>query len=198
MLPSCGTSTTRRPDPENGAVAQDLLPPEPVGSVQPPVVEDLRGVPAQVRVHPPGLVEQQPGALGHRRPVAEDVTERRDACPGGCAAWLGWASCCGSPSSTRFRAAPADGQDVGQRHLARLVDEQGVHAARQAAARPQPDGARGHVELAVAQARSSCSCVIAVAESMQERVVLVRPLADPRREPPLARALADLVDQVAG
>ena len=41
-----------------GHFAQDLLPAEPVGSVQFSVVEDLGGVPAQVRVHSVRPVEQ--------------------------------------------------------------------------------------------------------------------------------------------
>ena len=48
-------------------------------------------------------------------------------------------------------AAPGDRQDVGQRQLARLVDEQGAHTGRHPRPRPQPGRARGHVQLAVQQ-----------------------------------------------
>ena len=43
---------------------------------------------------------------------------------------------------------PGHREHVGQRQLARLVHEQGVHADRQPRPRPQPGCARGHVQLA--------------------------------------------------
>ena len=41
-----------------------------------------------------------------------------------------WASCCGSPTSTRFRAARAHRERVGERDLAGLVDEEVVERRR--------------------------------------------------------------------
>ena len=89
----------------------------------------------------------------------------------------------------------AYGQGVGQRHLPRLVHEQGVHAAGQAGAGPQPRGACGHVELAVAQRPLQLLVRHPRGRTMQDRVVPVRPLADPRRQATSVRVLAHGADQ---
>jgi hypothetical protein len=78
----------------------------------------------------------------------------------------------------------------------RQVDTPGAGA--QAAACPQADGARGHVQLAVAQCPLQPLGRHRGGRIMQVRVVLIRPLADPRREPSLARVGAHGVDQVIG
>jgi hypothetical protein len=164
--------------------------------VQLPVVEDLGGVPAQVRVHPVGLVQQQPGAFGHRRPLAQDVTKGRDP-----RAWWvrGLARLSQLLRIAQQHQVPgrADhGQDVGQRQLPRLIHEQGVHAGRQAAARPQPGGARGHVQLAVPQCPLQSLGCHGRGRIVQLRVVPVRPLPDPQCQSPSARVHAHSVDQM--
>jgi hypothetical protein len=84
-----------------------------------------------------------------------------------------------------------------QRQLARLVDEQGVHAGRQACARPQPGRARGNVQLAVPQRLLQLFVAHRRGVLMPVRVVAFRPLADPGYPgfaPP--RVLVHLVDEV--
>ena len=147
-------------------------------------------------MHPVGLVQQQPGALGHRRPVAQDVAERRGAGPRRVrrVARLGQLLRVAQQHQVPGRAG--HGQDVGQRQLPRLVHEQGVHAVGHAGARPQPDRARGHVELAVAQRPLQLVVRHVSGRSMQERVALVCPLADPQRNAVRARAPAQGADQL--
>ena len=54
------------------------------------VVERPRDGPAHVGVHPPRLLEEEAALGGHRRRVAEDVSERRDArLRGGCTPFCG-------------------------------------------------------------------------------------------------------------
>ena len=71
--------------------------------------------------------------------------------PGGWVAWLGWASCWGSPSSTRFRAAPATASTLASDICPASSTNRVSTLAASSCARPQPAGARGHVQLAVAQ-----------------------------------------------
>ena len=99
-------------------------------------------------MHPPGLVEEQARVRRHGSVVAEDVLERRTLAPGGWAAWLGWASCWGSPIRTRFRAAPATARMLAS-DLAGLVDEQRVHASLELLARPEPGRSGPYVQVAV-------------------------------------------------
>ena len=61
--------------------------------------------------------------------------------PSGCVPWSTCASCCGSPTSTRFRAHVPIATRVRERHLARFVDEQVVEAAVEVLVRVQPGGA---------------------------------------------------------
>ena len=104
---------------------------------------------ADVRVQPPGLLEEQAALRRHRRVArrggARAPTGRRRA---GALPWSGWSSCCGSPSRTRSRRGRRDRDDVGERHLARLVDEQHVDRRRHLVARPEPRRAADDVHLA--------------------------------------------------
>jgi hypothetical protein len=138
-------------------------------------------------VHPVGLVQQQPGARRHRRPLAQDVAQRRGARPGrvGGLARLGQLLRVAQQHQVPGRAG--HGQDVGQRQLTGLVHEQGVDAVGHPGARPEPDRARSHVELAVAQRPLQTLIRHVGGRIMQERVALVRPLANPQRD---TRALA--------
>ena len=76
--------------------------------LEPVVVEDLGGEGAQVRVEPPGRLEEQAAVGRHRRVRRRGrgraPTGRR---PAGGVPCSGWSSCCGSPSRTRLSRRPA-------------------------------------------------------------------------------------------
>ena len=114
--------------------------------------------------------------------------------PGGCEPWSGWSSCCGSPSSTIERVAPRHRQHVGERHLARLVDEEDIDHLVALPRRPQPGGAGGDVEPADSH---PVLHFVVVSSDRHERVVegvgrVVRRAAPParRRRPHAARTVA--------
>ena len=90
-----------------------------------------------------------------------------------------------------------DGQDVGQRHLAGLVDEQRVDAALELLARPEPGRSGGYVQVAVPQAVLQRAMLQAGGVRMQVRVVLASALADARADDAqLVGACGDLAEQV--
>jgi hypothetical protein len=80
-IPLMGDLKDAQPCPRGRDLAEDLLALEPADRREFPVIEDFRGVPAQRGVHPPRPVEQQPRVGGHRRVVAQDVFQRRNASP---------------------------------------------------------------------------------------------------------------------
>ena len=89
------------------SAADDRLPLEPLNRTQPVLVERPRREVADRRVEPPGLLEEDAlvGRDGHRSPSRCPSALR--SAPGGWKPWVGWSSCCGSPRSTRPRAAGA-------------------------------------------------------------------------------------------
>ena len=107
---------------------------------QPALVELLRGEPADVRVHSPGCIQEEPAIRRDRLVLTEEVAERRGgralrvhalASPGRAAR--------GSPSSTRLVRRRRRGESVRERELPRLVHDQNVHTEScHVLARPYP------------------------------------------------------------
>ena len=73
-FPSCATASQRTPTP-----SEVVRSAQPGIECEPPLVERLRDEPADLRVHPPRLLEEDAHLLGNRLVVAEDVLEHADA-----------------------------------------------------------------------------------------------------------------------
>ncbi len=88
-------------------------------------------------------------------------------------------------------------QNVGQRQLARLIDEQRVHAALELGPGPHPRGARDDVELTVLESLRQRRVVQASPRPDAVLAPTVRLLADARDgAAQLTGALGDFADQV--
>ena len=69
--------------------------------------------------------------------------------PGGMRGLAGLGELLGVADQDEVPGRAGYGQDVGQRHLARLVDEQRVNAALELLARPEPGRSGRYVQVAV-------------------------------------------------
>ena len=111
----------------------------------------------------------------------------------GCPPCATWASCWGSPSSTRLRARRRHRQRVGQRHLAGLVDQQRVDRAlacprRRTARRCRRAAARRRRRASHTCALSTFSIIAVVAERRGEGVRRRCRACSPRNRTPCSRA----------
>ena len=150
VFPSCGTSTTWRPGPPT-PVTQDSL----VARGPSTRRACRRRRPRRCTGKGPGASARSGRGAGPRRRassrLAEECSSADTPAPGGWAAWLGWASCCGSPSSTRFRAAPATASTLASDSWPASSTNRVSTLSANSVARPHPGRAGGDVELAVAQ-----------------------------------------------
>src|SRR5262245_22849322 len=129
-------------EPEPGAGdrhgAEDLLPREIRARLQPAVVEQLGGEPADRGMEPPGLLQKETAIRGDGLLAQEQVLERGYLYSFRVAALerliqLAWVT-----QQDNGAGALRDRQDVGERHLARLVHEQDIDSLEELFSRPEP------------------------------------------------------------
>ena len=95
-------------------------------AVQPAVVDDLRDEPADVRVHAPRAVEEDPLVRRHRRMLAEQVLQHRGAGALGMRALRDLGELQRIAEQDHVARRRAHRQRVGERHLPGLVDHERV------------------------------------------------------------------------
>ena len=86
-------------------------------------IEELGGVIADRRGQPPGLRQEQPLVRGDCRLAVQQMVQRRALRSLGMAPLGGLIKLLGVADQDEGGRGLGDGQDVGQRHLRRLVDE---------------------------------------------------------------------------
>ena len=114
MLPSCGHLDDAQARPAQRMLPENLLAIQVLNRRQSPVVEDVRRVPAQLRVHPPRPVKKQPGIGGHGRVIAQDVLKRRHASSWRVRDIAGLRELLGIAEQDEGPGRVRDGQDVGE------------------------------------------------------------------------------------
>jgi hypothetical protein len=82
-------------------------------------------------MHPPRLLDQQPGVRRHGVAIAQDVLQPGDTRPRRVRRLARLRELLRITDQHQVRRGAGHGQDVGQRELPRLVDEQGIRAARE-------------------------------------------------------------------
>ena len=200
-LPACGTSMNRMPVPlRRSATARSDWSASVGSELQPVVVEHLRREARRC----PGACRQvcarkRPRSGGIVWRAAEQVLQRRCSAPGGWLPLTGWSSCCGSPSSTRFRAAPA----TRARWRATSGPPRRRTACRPCRRSPRaPTSRRCRPATSIAAGGEGAEHVLVVADALAPMSALQRSSSsafcmaahdDPRRP----RPSHDLVEQVA-
>src|SRR4051794_26998798 len=115
--------------------------------LEPVVVEDLRREVAQVGMEPPGALEEQALRRWHRRRAAEEVRKRGTLGARWMRALERLVELLRVAEQDEAGTRARHGDDVGERDLPRLVDEQDVHRADHLRRRPQPRRPGGEVRL---------------------------------------------------
>ena len=136
--------------------------------LEPVVVEDLGRERAEVRVEAPGGLEEEPLAGRHRRVGSEHVAKGRPIGAGRMRSAERLIELLRVAQEDDARRRLRHCQDVGERDLARLVDEQHVNRARHLWRRPEPGRARREVGLAGAKRGGRLSGVL---RSDDQRIV---------------------------
>ncbi len=124
------------------------------------VVEDFRGKGAQVRVEPPRVLEEEAAGRRHRGVASEHVRERRAVGAVGMAAVQWLVELLRIAEQNQAVGRSGHGDDVGERYLAGLVDEQDVDGIDHLRRRPQPRGPCREVRSPVIESRSDITGVL--------------------------------------
>jgi hypothetical protein len=115
------------------------------------LVHRLRDEPADVRVHPPGLVDEQAPLRRDRRVLLEQVFEHRHACAGRMNRLGNLRELLRITEQNHVARARAHRERVRQRDLTGLVDEQVVERAVHLLAAEQPRGPCQQVVVAAGE-----------------------------------------------
>ena len=114
------------------------------------------------------------GRAGSSRARRAGAVSTETPAPSGCVPCSTCASCCGSPTSTRFRAAGAHRERVGERDLAGLVDEQVVERRRRGRSRAKSQAVPPSERRVARSRRASVTFSIALALVERLRVAGAR------------------------
>ena len=178
-LPVCSTGTTHRPAPSKGAGTSQALARQVRPLAQLALVEHLGREPTDRRREPPRLRQEDATLRRHRLRAADDVLQRRDVHAVGMTALLRLLELLRIAEQHKAVGGLRDGEDVRQRHLPRLVDEQHVDTRGGLVGRPEPRGATEHVDVARLQ-RVDRLAVRPVPRNALARLVIVLALASER------------------
>ena len=149
------TSISARPDPVDvRAAGVEPLAREVRLGLEPVVVEHLGRERAEVRVEPPGRLEEE-AAVGRHRGLRRRARARAPSrsAPGGCEPCSRLVELLRVAEQDEARRGPRDRDDVGERDLAGLVDEQDVDGVGHLRRHPQPRRAGREVGPPVVELR---------------------------------------------
>ncbi len=109
------------------------------------LVEDLRGVGAQAWMEPPRRFEEHPQVFGHGGSAVQQVAEGGSIGPRWVGALGGLVELLRVTQEHERAGTLGRRQDVGERHLPRLVHEQDIDRPGHVLPRPEPRGPGGHL-----------------------------------------------------
>ncbi len=176
--------------------AEDALPLEIRPRLEAPLVERFGGESADVRMEPVRVLEEQAQGVRDRLAAVEQMGERRTLGSGRVRALERLIELLRVAEQHDGARRAGDGQDIRQRHLARLVDEQHVDQVVAVARRPQPRRSADDVEGSTQQAVADD--VVALRDHHVIEVDALAVLGDLLRDPDLDARLARGVVHGAG
>ena len=119
--------------------------------VEPARVDEIGDEPADVGVHAPALVEEHAAVLGNRRLAVEQMLEHGQPGAAGMGALRDLGELQRIAEQDHVAGRGADGDRVGERDLAGLVDHQVVERAVELGAREEPRRARDELNLGIVE-----------------------------------------------
>ena len=156
--------------------------------LQPPFVEELGREAADRRMKPPRLLEEQPAVGGDGLMAVQQVMKGRDIRAFGMAALHGLVELLRIAEQHDGPGSLGDGQDIRQRHLRGLVDEQHIDRRRGIGPRPEPGRGRGDMARR-ADCRQQSRIVLREAQPRLIRFGFARPSACSGHRRPFPRPL---------
>ena len=182
-FPSCSTASQRTPTPSEVVRSRALR-----DRAEPTLVERLRDEAADLRVHPPRLLEEEAELGRDRLVLAEQVLEHARAGAVGMDALRHLRELERVAEQDERRGRGAAGERVGEAVLAGLVDDERVELAVELLAREEPRRAGDELDLVDRARRRACPAsrarsrrVVAVLDAAKVEPLLGRRRARPRR-----------------